>query len=243
MNILITGASSGIGRSTAMELLHKEGVHVTALSRNKERLDALLREAEEEDLSTRLHCFVGDINDDEFLLRVYGETEEKGRGVQVIINNAGELINKPFSLLNRDDWEAVYRTNVFSVAAVIKVFLPMLKNNSTMEASVFISHILNIGSMGGVQGSLKFAGLSAYSSSKGALSILTECLAEELGQQGISVNCLALGSVQTEMFANAFPGMEASMKPGKIGQYLAEFALTGHRFYNGKVLPVTFSTP
>jgi len=105
------------------------------------------------------------------------------------------------------------------------------------------SHIVNISSMGGFQGSMKFPGLSAYSTSKGALAILTECLAEEFKERGIKVNCLALGSSQTEMFEAAFPGMEAGTLAFEMGRYIAEFAQNGHKYFNGKILPVANTTP
>ena len=243
MNVIITGASSGIGRSTVLELLKVQGVRVVAISRNSVKLSSLQEEANRMGKGEFLRTYAGDITSDAFISMVAAEVEKSGIGVQVLINNAGKLIHKAISELSREEWREVYDTNVFSTAAMIKYFLPLLKQNLPMENSVFQSHILNIGSVGGVQGSVKFAGLSAYSSSKGAMSILTECLAEELKSERIAVNCLALGSVQTEMFTAAFPGMEASMKSAKMGQYIAEFAMHGHRFYNGKVLPVTFSTP
>ena len=97
--------------------------------------------------------------------------------------------------------------------------------------------------MGGFQGSTKFAGLSAYSSSKSALSGLTECLAEELKDRNIAVNCLALGAVQTEMLGKAFPGYKAPLSAAKMAEFICEFALTGQLFFNGKIIPVSSTTP
>jgi 3-oxoacyl-[acyl-carrier protein] reductase len=97
--------------------------------------------------------------------------------------------------------------------------------------------------MGGIQGSSKFPGLAAYSSSKGALITLTEMLAEEYKESNISFNALALGAVQTEMLAEAFPGYQASTTAREMARFIADFALNGHQFFNGKVLPVAHSTP
>ena len=85
--------------------------------------------------------------------------------------------------------------------------------------------------------------MAAYSSSKGAVSILTELLAEEFKETGPFVNALALGAVQTEMLSEAFPGLDVPMDAKTMAAYIAQFALTGHRFYNGKVLPVSNTTP
>jgi NAD(P)-dependent dehydrogenase (short-subunit alcohol dehydrogenase family) len=97
--------------------------------------------------------------------------------------------------------------------------------------------------MGGYQGASKFPGLSAYSSSKGALANLSECLAEEFKEDGIKVNCLALGAVQTEMLEAAFPGFQAPVSPVQMACHILNFAESGHTVYNGKVLPVSVSTP
>ena len=105
------------------------------------------------------------------------------------------------------------------------------------------AHVVNISSMGGIQGSLKFRGLSAYSSSKGALITLTECLSEELKEEGIRVNCIALGSVETEMFSTAFPGMKASAKADEMGAWVGRFGIEGCIYFNGKTLPISIATP
>lgn len=156
--------------------------------------------------------------------------------MDILINNAGQLICKPFTALNDEDWQNVYSTNIFGPVRLIRLLLPLLEQSD-------LAHVLNIGSMGGVQGSSKFAGLSAYSSSKAALANLTECLAEEWRNTRIRTNCLALGAVQTEMLATAFPGYEAPLSSENMGQFVAWFATQGHRFFNGKILPVALSTP
>jgi len=152
----------------------------------------------------------------------------------VLINNAGLLINKPFYDLTPVDFDELFTINVKSAFLLVKQLLPRLDNRS---------HIVNIGSMGGVQGSVKFPGLSLYSASKGALAVLTECLAEELKATGIKVNCLALGSVDTEMLSKAFPGFTAPVDAPSMGAFIRDFALQGHRFFNGKIIPVSVSTP
>ncbi|MDB5153013.1 MAG: family NAD(P)-dependent oxidoreductase [Mucilaginibacter sp.] len=154
--------------------------------------------------------------------------------VDILINNAGILINKPFTELLETDFVEMLQSNFIGHVRIIQSLLPLMPAGS---------HIVNIGSMGGVQGSAKFPGLSAYSASKAALHTLTECLAQELTEQQIKVNCLALGSAQTEMLEKAFPGYESPVMAFEMGKYIADFALTGHRFFNGKVLPVAVTTP
>src|SRR5690625_7809752 len=105
------------------------------------------------------------------------------------------------------------------------------------------SHVIAISSMGGIQGSVKFPGLSAYSSSKAAVLSLVELLDAEYKESGPSFNGLALGAVQTEMLAEAFPGSKAPLSPNEIATYIAHFSLTGAKYYNGKILQVSSTTP
>ena len=151
-----------------------------------------------------------------------------------MINNAGSLINRPFAQTTLEDFKNVYNTNVFGVAELTRRVIPFMGSSG---------HVVNISSMGGVQGSAKFAGLSAYSSSKGALITLTELLAEEYKDTGPSFNVLALGAVQTEMLEAAFPGYKAPMSAKDMAAYIFEFSKTGQQFYNGKLLQVSSSTP
>ena len=154
--------------------------------------------------------------------------------VDVLINNAGSLLNKPFLETTQSEFEAVYKVNVFGVAEITKTVLPKMGKTG---------HVVTVSSMGGVQGSMKFPGLSAYSSSKGAVITLTELWAEEFKETGPSFNVLALGAVQTEMLEEAFPGYEAPVQAIEMATYIKEFALTGHKLYNGKMLQVSNSTP
>ena len=161
--------------------------------------------------------------------------KKKGwKHVDVLINNSGYLVNKPFSELSLEDFKQSYDVNVFGVFSLTQVLLPFFKKSS---------HVVNISSMGGVQGSAKFPGLAAYSSSKGALITLTELLAEEYKEKGPSFNVLALGAVQTEMLSEAFPGYEASCQPEDMAKFIADFGLKSHYFLNGKIIPISLSTP
>lgn len=144
------------------------------------------------------------------------------------------LINKPFEELSLENFNSVYQTNVMGVVGLIQEVLPFLKKDA---------HVVNISTMGGVQGSVKFPGLSAYSSSKAAVITLTELLAEEYKETGPSFNVLALGAVQTEMLEEAFPGYKAPLSAEEMADYIFNFSLTGNKFYNGKLLQVSNSTP
>jgi len=235
MNIVITGASAGIGYQCALYLASL-GHHVFAVARRKENLVKLEQEARGKNSKGAIHILAGDISDENFLEKLSKEIKSKCGSVHILINNAGSLVNKPFEELSNEDWKEVYNTNVFAVASTIRKLLPLFETGT-------LNHILNISSMGGFQGSIKFKGLSAYSSSKAALVGITECLAEEFKDRKIAVNCMCLGSVQTEMFVAAFPGYTASSSPEKTAKLIGDFAIEGAAFFNGKIIPVSNTTP
>ncbi|WP_448702581.1 SDR family NAD(P)-dependent oxidoreductase [Mucilaginibacter sp. AW1-3] len=234
MNIIITGASSGVGFEAVLELILSGKHKVIALARSEDKLARLHEIALGLNPDCTLYPIAFDIVHDDYPgLIQFINTNFDGR-IDILINNAGVLVNKPFTELLEGDFVEMIQSNFLGHVRIIQALLPMMAANS---------HILNIGSMGGYQGSAKFTGLSAYSASKAALHTLTECLAAELTEQQIKVNCLALGSAQTEMLEKAFPGYESPVMAFEMGKYIADFALTGHKFFNGKIIPVALSTP
>lgn len=227
MNIIVSGASRGIGRAVVLHLAI-QGHQLLALARNKEALNSLAEQ------SPNIQTKSIDLLDEKHLKDELSVVLKQWGKVDALLNNAGQLINKPFSETTAEEFLSLYKGNVISALNLSQLCIPYMKEGG---------HILNISSMGGVKGSSKFPGLSAYSASKGAISILTECMAEELKEQGLSVNALALGAVQTDMLAKAFPGYEAPLSAEEMAEYIAFFLVEGHRFYNGKVLPVSLNTP
>ena len=223
-NIIITGTSRGIGNELALQFA-QDGHQVLALSRTI--APNLLGKQ-------NISCLSIDLANEEDLLQVTNFLSSTWKQVDSIVHNAVSLLLKPFSKTTSQEFENIYKVNVFGVANLTRVCLPYLQRGS---------HVVTISSMGGIQGSMKFAGLSAYSSSKGAVITLSELLAEEYKEQGISFNVLALGSVQTEMLAEAFPDYKAPLTASEMANYIFDFTLTGHKYYNGKVLQVSSTTP
>jgi len=233
MNIIITGASSGIGFETALEFSLQKENKIVAIARSADKLRKLLEIARDINPDCTLLPVEFDIVNDDYAALVPFLTERL-ETIDILINNAGTLVNKPFLETTEVDLGEMLQSNVISHFRMIQNALPLMQSGS---------HIVNIGSMGGFQGSVKFPGLSAYSASKAALHTLTECLAFELAESGIKVNCLALGSAQTEMLEAAFPGYQSPVMAFEMGKYIADFAKTGHKFFNGKILPVAVTTP
>ena len=224
-NVIITGTSRGIGLEL-IKLFSNSGFNVLSLSRNITNIEKLNLN------NTSFLPF--DITKENDHLLVNKFISKNWKSVDILINNAGLLINKNFQETSLDDFNNVYNTNVFGVAMLIQVCLPFMKKNG---------QVINISSIGGVQGSVKFPGLSAYSSSKGALITLTEMLAEEYKELKINFNVLALGAVQTEMLEEAFPGYKASVSAKEMADYIYDFSLKGSKIINGKIIQISSTTP
>lgn len=223
--VVITGTSRGIGYEMAKGFADT-GHKVLALSRNDGPISDLGH--------TNITTFPFDIASTGDLEKMNGFLDREWPSVDILINNAGRLLNKPFLETSTEEFQEVYAVNVYGVAEITKAIIPRMPKNG---------HVVTVSSMGGVQGSMKFPGLAAYSSSKAAVITLTELWAEEFKESGPSFNVLALGAVQTEMLEEAFPGYEAPITASEMAAYIQDFALTGNRLYNGKLLQVSSSTP
>jgi NAD(P)-dependent dehydrogenase (short-subunit alcohol dehydrogenase family) len=222
MNIIITGASRGIGFETAKLLASVDAHKVIAISRSAEK--------------NKLQNIISipfDFENGNIARDLLPKIQKYFSQVDVLINNAAAFLKDPFEKISRKDFEKIFSVNVFAIAELTQAILPLMKNG----------HVLNIASMGGIQGSVKFPGLSAYSSSKGALITLTECLAEEYKQKNIRFNAIAFGAVQTEMLAAAFPSFKAPMTAAQAAEFVSYFALNGQKYFNGKILQMALSTP
>ena len=235
MNIIITGASRGIGFELVKALAKDSSNNIIAISRNKTKLQQLKQESYSINSNSNVSII-------DFDLTKIIETKDslkkmidtKFPNVDILINNAGYLFNSEFEKISSIEAMKIFNTNFFASAELIKLVLPSLNQNS---------HVVNIGSMGGFQGASKFSGLAYYSASKAALANLTECLAEEYKERKISFNYLALGAVQTEMLEEAFPNYKAPVSAKEMANFIAEFALNGNKYMNGKIIPVALSTP
>ena len=221
--IIVTGASRGIGHEI-VKIAEKKGHRVYSISRNIKALKE----------SSFLYPREVDLVDENSIDKFCNEIKNEGLQVDALINNAGAFLNKPFEKISKKEFEYIFQVNVFGLSSITRKVLPIIDSKG---------HIVNITSMGGINGAAKFTGLSAYSSSKGAVNILTELLAEEYKEKGPSFNALAFGAVQTEMLEEAFPGLKAPISAKEIADFILDFSLQGQKFFNGKIIPVSSTTP
>lgn len=226
MNIVITGVSKGIGASL-LQKFADDGHQVLAFSSTKEQDESGMGSG------VKVHYLdFFDFDTDKVTEIITADMPQ----VDILVNNAGILINKPFENTTPTNWLQIFEVNLLGAVRMAHSVLPAMKKSTA-------AHIVNIGSMGGFQGSAKFPGLSAYSASKAALANFTECLAVELAAYNIHVNCLALGAVNTEMLKAAFPSYTAPVSPQDMATYIADFCIHQRAFFNGKIIPVAVNNP
>ncbi|MGX5687210.1 SDR family oxidoreductase [Chryseobacterium cucumeris] len=235
MNIIITGASSGIGYDMVLEFSKNKENQIIAISRDINKLNNLKKKCNIE-YNNQIKIIQYDITTPPTENRELLDVLESIDFVDIFINNAGKLINKKFVDLTQEDWITTFNTNFFAPVHLIKLLHSKLKNSKS-------AHIVNVSSMGGIERTQKFSGLSSYSSSKAALVNLTECLAEEFKHDNIHCNCLSLGSVDTQMFRTAFPSFQASVSSKEIAKFICSFSQDYRNLFNGKMIPIAISTP
>jgi short-subunit dehydrogenase len=220
--IVVTGTSSGIGHQICIQAA-KMNFHVISVSRNIEPLKDI----------GGIESFAIDITNKDSVDEFIANLKSKKIKIDILINNAGYLVSELFGDTTYDSFKKTFDVNVFGLAEITRSLIPIINSDG---------HVINISSIGGVNGSKKFPGLSAYSSSKAAVIALTEVLAEEY-QNGPSFNVLALGAVQTKMLKEAFPDYNVDTKPEEMAKYILDFAINGNKLFNGKLISVSNSNP
>lgn len=227
-DVLITGASRGVGFALAKKFLD-EGDRVICASRNLKPLQKLLAQ-----YGNRCVLVELDLQSSTSIAAAFDAISLISIQLNIVIHNAGALVNKEFAAISREELQMCYDVNVLGPYQLTQKLLPILDKSA---------HLVFISSMGGYQGAQKFGGLTAYSSSKAAVASLTECLQEEFRESNFAFNCLCLGAIQTEMLQNAFPGYQANLNPEQISDYIYQFSTTANRFLKGKIIPVSLTTP
>jgi len=225
--IVVIGGSRGIGRELVNQFSADQSNTVIALSRN---VDAMKTQFTAENI----HCGYLDLTADD-VHSALDEVLKPYAAIDIVVNNAGKLVNKPFLELTREEINVCYQTNAVGVMHATQYMVPKMLEKG--------GHIVNISTMGAFQGSVKFPGLSAYSTSKAGITSFTELFAEEYKDTKIKMNCLCLGAAQTEMLEEAFPGLLAPVSAAEIAAFIVDFAYHAPKYFNGKILPVSSTTP
>ncbi len=190
--VIITGASSGIGRATAL-LFAENGAKVFAVGRNRKELNTLRDEALEKDGTIKI--YLADLCETTQVERCFSYMAENFGQVDVLVNAAGIIANGSVENTMLDDWDKMLNINLRSVFFMMQKCVPLLAKTK--------GNIVNVSS---VAGSRAFPNVLAYCVSKAAIDQLTRCSALELAPQGIRVNAVNPGVVVTNLHKRG--GME-----------------------------------
>jgi NAD(P)-dependent dehydrogenase (short-subunit alcohol dehydrogenase family) len=185
-NVLVTGASSGIGRATALELASR-GHSVFAAARRAEQLDELASASE------RIEAVPVDVTDRESVQAAATRVDEltDDYGIDVLINGAGYALGGPVETLSSDAVQHQFQTNVFGLLDVTRAFLPRMRERRS-------GRLINVSS---VVGRVAFPGMGVYSATKFALEALSDALRMELAPFGVAVVLIEPGFVKTDIGA------------------------------------------
>lgn len=184
--VVITGASVGIGKATAIEFA-KNGANVCIVDINSEGLDTALQEIRA--LGANASAYVCDVSDEQRVRKVTQEIITRYGKIDILVNNAGIWrVFKPFTETTSDEWKKKIDVNILGLMYFTHAVLPNMIENSW-------GRIINIGSVAGVYGN---ANMVDYSMTKGAVSSFTKALAKEVARKGITVNNVVPGSVRNE---------------------------------------------
>ena len=212
---LVTGAGSGIGRAIALKLA-KMGMNIVLCGRREEKLWAV---AEETRRPEDMVVIAGDLTDEAHLACCIAIAKARFGGLDVLVNNAGAALNRPFVETTAEEFDRIMTINARTPFLLTREALPLLKESDRAT-------VINIGSVTSYSG---YADQAAYSASKHALLGMTRALAKEVYKDDVRVHLIAPGGVDTDMVRIARPDLDTE---GMIqAQEIAEAAayLVQHR--------------
>lgn len=192
-HVLVTGASSGIGRATALELARR-GARLTLAARGKEELEKAAGSCRE--LGAQCQAIVADVSLEAECERLVRKAATSFGPVEVLVNNAGFAIFDAIADVRSEDLEGMMRTNVFGMFWCSREVLPAMLERGE-------GAIVNVGSIAGLMG---YARMGAYSASKFAVTGMTEALRAEVGSRGIAVSLICPATTETNFFVKAERG-------------------------------------
>lgn len=182
---IITGAGSGIGRACALAFV-REGAQVVLVGRRQDRLDAVAHEA-----GAASFAVAADVSHNQAIDRAVAQAFAHFGEVNVLVNNAGVLHMGTAEQISEDQWDQTFDTNVKGLWLLSRAILPHLRKQNG-------GSIVNVASVLGINGARNRA---AYAASKGAVVVLTKCMAIDHGPENIRVNCICPSFVETELTA------------------------------------------
>ena len=236
---VVTGASSGLGRSMAKSL-SEQGAHLVIMARRFDRLKELKKELEQN--STKVLAIECDVTDTEKINQAAHLTEEIFGKVDILVNCAGSSKDKGVLEMEDSEWDFTIDTDLTSVFKVTRAFANIMKKNN-------YGRIINIASMYGLVGNDQIPTI-AYHASKGGVVNFTRAAAAELAKYNITVNCICPGYFYTELttqvldtdtfqdFAKSHVPMQRYGKEGELNAGAIFLASDEASYVTGVILPI-----
>lgn len=207
---LITGGGRGIGAATA-EALACKGARVIVASRTETELTTTVARIQSAGLDAT--SIILDVADEAAVDAAFaGIAAEFGR-LDILVNNAAILSSGPFAEMAMADWDRLLAVNLRGAVLCARQAFRLMRERG--------GSIVNVSSLGGVSGTEKFPGYTAYTVSKFALTGLTEALAAEGREHRIRVNAVAPGAVDTAMLRQAAPHLRTETGPADVAKVIA----------------------
>jgi NAD(P)-dependent dehydrogenase (short-subunit alcohol dehydrogenase family) len=195
---VITGGSSGIGKAIAV-LYAKEGADVVIISRKEEALKEVCKLNEK-----KISYVVGDITKDESIKKLVDYVKKKFKKLDILVNNAGWCPVQPLKEIKISDYDKAFDLDVRALVNITIEFLPLI-----LQAK---GNIINLSTVGA---SHRAANLSMYLGAKGAVENFTRCWALELAKDGVRVNAIAPGAIETNIWNMTDLSLEDAKKHKK----------------------------
>ena len=196
---LVTGAASGIGAAVA-EAFAREGAHVAVHARSVGRarptVDAI------EAAGGRAFAAAADLRDRAAIAEMCAAAVDRLGGLDILVNNAGTFIRKPVAEMDLASWDSMVETNLTAAFLATRASLPALRASGSGASIIFVSSI--------AAGAYS-AGWGAYAMTKNGLNAFMHCLADEVGGDGVRVNAICPGWVETKMAQDAHRGLAADL--------------------------------
>lgn len=220
---IVTGASSGIGRATALRLADA-GALVALFARSEGALEELAASR-----PGRMIAVPGDASREDDIVRLVSETTSAFGPCSILVNNAGHIEPRRVEEMTTAEWDVHFAVNVRAAFVASRLVLSGMRTGRH-------GAIVNVASISGVPGPQKFPGFAAYCAAKAALISFSEALSVEVRDDGIRVNAISPGSVDTPMLRRVAPALETNVTPEQMAELIAFLASDRSRAINGQNL-------
>ncbi len=228
---IVAGASSGIGRDTAL-LLAEAGYAVALLARREEKLHDVEREIQQQSPQAAVHVLPTDVTDPTAVQRVVDTVLKNCGRVDAVVNAAGDAPLQPIENITPELWQRCIDSNLSSVVYMTRYVWPTMQKQKR-------GTIVNVSSMSSID---PFRGFNIYAAAKIGVNMFTKCCADEGRQLGIQAVAIAPGAVETPMLRQNFSEKvlprNKTLDPSEVAQVIVDCITHKRTFTSGETIQV-----